>query len=252
MSILVRVLVALMALIAAPAWAQQPVTLEGSVTYRERIALPQNAWLKVMLVELIDASPVVGATASIPTRGQVPIGFRLNVRSDVDTHDGTYGLVAEISSGGRVLFRNPVPVPVSDQAGAQSHIVVNYAPEPIIEPVQPLPTAELLDTIWIVTSIGGRPVTGDVEVTLSIAADHRAGGSGGCNNFFTEATLVEQTLSFGPAAATRMACDAAIMAQEDAYFTALAAVVSYEQDKHGLRLLDAAGIPLVGLVRATE
>lgn len=263
-STLVRVLVALLALLSAPAWAQ-PVILDGTVTYRERIALPPDAWLRVMLVELDGAGPVVGATASIPTRGEVPIAFVLNVRSDVDAYDGTHGLIAEISSGGRVLFRNPLPVPVAEPPGQLTHIIVNFTPDPIVDPKEPEETEEpedpvpllppapgLVDTVWSVTSVGGNPVLENSKPTLSIAADYRAGGTGGCNSFFTEATISGDSISFGPAAATMMACDQDIMDQEHAYFLGLEAVTSYDLDAQGLRLLDAAGIPLIGLVRATE
>ncbi|MBJ3783312.1 META domain-containing protein [Devosia sediminis] len=263
MSKLVSALLALLLILTTPALAQ-PVILDGTVTYRERIALPPDAWLRVMLVELTDGRPIVGATAGIPAKGEVPIAFVLNVRSDVDAHDGTHGLVAEISSGGRVLFRNPVPVPVA-APGNLTHIVANYAPGPIVDPKPPEepdepmlpdpllpPQPGLLDTVWTVTSIGGKPAIADSKPTLSIAADHRAGGTGGCNNFFTEATVSGDSISFGPAAATMMACGQEIMDQEHAYFLALEAVASYHLDAQGLRLLDAAGIPLIGLVSATE
>lgn len=251
MAIVTRIcaLLAILAALAVPAWADT-ITIKGSVNYRERIALPQDAWLRVTLVKLDHATPVAGASASIPALGQIPIAFELNVHSDVAIGDGSYGLVAEISSGGRTMFRNPVPVP-TDGTGPVP-IVVNFAPQPT--PPQPqLPSApDFIDTVWTVTSIGGRPVTGTRSLTLSIATDLRAGGSGGCNNFFTEASIEANSISFGPAAATNMACTPEILEQEAAYFAALAAVSSYESDDKGLRLLDAAGVPLVGLVRTTE
>ena len=92
-------------------------------------------------------------------------------------------------------------------------------------------------------------VFADTEVTLSIAADHRAGGNGGCNNYFTEADFDDPPLTFGPIAGTRMACAPEIMAQEAALFAALGATVGYEFSGDTLKLFDAAGIPLVGLVR---
>jgi putative lipoprotein len=251
MTMLVRTLVALLLLLVTPAWAGT-VTLNGTVTYRERIALPADATLRVTLVRLDGGSPVVGASASIPTRGLVPIAFALNVHTDVDMFDGTHGLTAEISSGETVLFRNSVAVPVTQGAGEPIGILVNFAPQPAPQPEPALPTPDFLEIEWTVTSVGGRPVVGPRPLTLSIAADLRAGGSGGCNNFFTEASIEGETIAFGPPASTRMACEPTIMDQEFAYFVALSAVASFEHDDQGLRLLDAAGIPLVGLVRATE
>lgn len=246
---LIRAAAVLLVMLASPVWAAG-VTINGSVSYRERMALPPNAWLTVTLVTLPTGASVVGASAGIPAKGQVPISFVLNVRNPIDDA-ASYGLVAEISSGGRVLFRNPVPAPVSPGSGEAPTIVLNYAPDHVA-PVRPPPDKSLVDVLWTVTSIGGKPVSGPRPLTLSIAADYRAGGSGGCNNYFTEASLAETGISFGAAAATRMACAPDIMEQEAAYFAALAAVASYERDEQGLRLRDAAGIPLIGLIEAKE
>ncbi len=247
---LMGAMAALLVVLATPAWADG-ITLNGSVTYRERMALPPDAWLRVTLVELENATPVIGASASIPARGQVPLSYSLTIRSTLQ-ESTAYGLVAEITRGGAVLFYNPVPVPVTPETGQAPTIVVNFAPRPPAPPEPPQLQADLVDIVWTVTSIGGRPVSGDRPLTLSIAPDHRAGGFGGCNNYFTEASIESSTITFGPAASTRMGCDAAVMGQEAAYFTALAAVASYERDEHGLRLLDAAGVPLIGLVGTTE
>ena len=270
---LIRVLAALFLLMTMPASATT-VTLSGTVTYRERMALPPDAWLRVNLVDLATASPVLGATANIPASGQVPIAFVLNLHSALDPAR-SYGLMAEISSGSRVLFRNSVPAPVIPGNEQPVAIIVEHAPraapadprpheesdesdgsdkpaEPDLPDPLPAPASELLDSVWTVTSIGGKPVSGNRPLTLSIAADHRAGGSGGCNNYFTEASIEGQSIGFGPAAATRMACAPEIMSQESAFFAALAAVASYEIDDQGLRLRDAAGVPLIGLVRETE
>ena len=242
----------LLMILSAPALAA--TTLNGTVTYRERIALPADAWLRVTLVDLTTMAPVVGASAGIPAKGQAPIGFALNVHSHIEASHAAYGLQAEISSAGQVLFRTPVPVPVTIGNSAPTAIMVFRTPAHPPSPEPPIPAAppELFDTLWTVTSIGGRPVAAPRPPTLSIAPDHRAGGFGGCNNYFTEASVDTEALTFGPAAATRMACAPDLVDEENAYFTALSAVASYELDGQGLRLLDAAGVPLIGLVRTTE
>ena len=249
---LVRAVALILIILSTPALAA--TTLNGTVTYRERMALPADAWLRVTLVDLSTMAPVVGASAGIPAKGQVPIGFALNVHSSIERSNGTYGLLAEISSAGRVLFRTPSPVPVTIGDSAPIAIVVFRTPiqSPTPEPTAPATPSELFDTLWTVTSIGGRPVRAPRPPTFSIAADHRAGGFGGCNNYFTEASIDAQALKFGPAAATRMACAPDLMDEETDYFAALSAVASYELDDQGLRLLDAAGVPLIGLVRTTE
>lgn len=240
---LIQAVLALM-LLAAPV-AAQPFAITGEVFYRERIALPGNATLHVGLVALPGGHPVVGAGASLPARGQVPIGFTLNIRTSVA---GPVGLVAEIKSAGRTLFRTPAPVPVDLARPAPVRLMLVQSRGDASDGTLPTPDAALIDTLWRVTSIGARPASGERPLTLSIAADLRAGGNGGCNNFFTEASFDGDGLRFGPAAATRMACAQEIMAQETAYLAALAATTGFELNDKSLRLLDAAGVPLIGLV----
>ena len=251
---LTRALILLAAVLLSPHAMAGDVTFTGEVAYRERIALPPRAELWVTLVSLPRATPVVSAAASVGASGQVPLHFSLHVRSDVIATGGSYGLIAEIRAEGRTLFRNSQPVPVDVTAPLPTGIVVSFSPDPphdavdqiLLPPERPGP---LLDTAWQVTSIGGDPVRADTEVTLSIAADLRAGGNGGCNNYFTEAGFEGPPLTFGPIAGTRMACSPEIMDQEAALFAALEATVDYELSGDALKLFDAAGIPLVGLIR---
>lgn len=246
---LISIIAALLVL-AVPALAA-PLTVTGEVFYRERMALPSGASLHIELVRLPDGAPVVGAEAYIAPSGQVPLTFNLNIRTNPDPKRD-YGLRAEIRANGQVLFSSPSPVQVDLANPAPiSILVTRQKPQPVAAaPTLPEPT--LLDTRWRVTSIGGKPVTGMRPIILAIAADLRATGNGGCNSYVSELTLLASKLVFGPAAATRMACAEDIMAQEAAYFAALAAVGGFERDDKGLRLLDPAGIPLVGLVPSEE
>lgn len=227
--------------------------ITGTVTYRERMALPTDAVLHVTLVELPAGHAVAGAAAVVPAKGQVPLAFNLAVRAKLDARTA-YGLIAEITGSGRSLFRTPQPVPVIPASGQPVDIVVHFAPAPLPTSSAPPPVvpATLVDMVWRMTSIGGRPATGASPPTLSISSDHRANGTGGCNSYVTSVEFDGNDLAFEPAAATRMACATPIMEQEMAYFTALSAVASYEVDGKSLRLLDAAGVPLIGLVRAGE
>ena len=252
---LLRICLALLALfIATPAFAGD-VTFTGLVTYRERMALPADAALTITLVSLPREQRIASAHASLGGKAGSPIQFTLNVRSDVIATDGQYGLVAEIWSAGYIIFRNWQPVVVDAAEPSGNIIEVEFAPPPPHDPPkQVLPPVEapnpLLDVLWTATSIGGEPVLPQTKVTFSIAADHRAGGSGGCNNYFTEASFATPPLTFGPIAGTRMACDPAVMAQEARFFAALEATAGYDLSGDTLKLVDAAGIPLAGLIRA--
>lgn len=232
-----------------PAMAAEDLTFSGEVTYRQRIALPENAQLRVTLVSLTaeGAKPIAGATALLAAPGQVPLSFAFDVRSNVVSAGGHYGLSAEILSGNVVVFRDAAPVPVDLHAIAPVTIIVQPAPIPA-EPVATLDIMPaIFETEWAVDSIGGNPTLPNARPTLSIAPEGRAGGHGGCNSYFSEAAFADNGLKFGPVAGTRMACAPNVMAQEAALFAALAATASYRLDGVILHLTDAGGTSLVVL-----
>lgn len=98
----------------------------GTVTYRERVALPLNAIVEIRLERLAEASAAahVLATQSIATASrQVPISFELRYRANRLDRQGRYGLRAEIrAANGRLLFESPAPEPVFEH-GSEAELV---------------------------------------------------------------------------------------------------------------------------------
>ena len=83
--------------------------VEGSVTYRERLALTPGARLVVELrdVSLADAAAPLIASRTITNPGQVPIDFRLEYDSADINPRNTYSVRATIfESDGRMAFTN--------------------------------------------------------------------------------------------------------------------------------------------------
>ena len=82
--------------------------IQGSVTYRERIALPPNAQLEIVLadVSLADAPYKAIAEKKIIPAGQVPILFELNYDSNKIMPNYTYAVMARITEDGKLLFIN--------------------------------------------------------------------------------------------------------------------------------------------------
>ncbi len=121
-----------------------------------------------------------------------------------------------------------------DASGAQ---LLAYAAAP----------AGLSGTSWTATGInnGKEAVVSDATtggVTAMFGADGTLTGSGGCNTYTaTYTTSGSDAITIGPVASTRMMCEDAVMATEQAYFTGLAAVTTYEQDANSLTLRDASG-----------
>lgn len=86
----------------------------GTVTYRERIALPANAVVQVQLldVSLMDVSAKQLAEQTIKPQHQVPIPFKLVYKpGDIDERM-TYAVRATIRSGEKLLFVTDRSYPV--------------------------------------------------------------------------------------------------------------------------------------------
>lgn len=248
------VAVAALLLAAGPALAER-VTLKGDVTYRERIALPESGTLSVALIDLAQPDkPGLAATAAIATPGKVPLTFTLNLDTNALDPAHSYALVAQIAGAdGTVWFRNVEPYAIDPLAPAEPIvIVVNFqgsADTPLVDaPVAPPAPPAILGATWNAASIGGTPVVRGSVSSLSIGSDLRAGGRGGCNSWFAQAQVGEQTLALSAVAATRMAClDDKLSAQETAFFDVLARTRFWRIDGSRLTLLDVAGAELAVL-----
>ncbi len=100
---------------------------------------------------------------------------------------------------------------------------------------------ELSGVYWQLTSLNGAaPIDG-----TSLSArfqDGRVNGSAGCNRFNGAYTVDGSKIEFGEAmASTMMACEEAVMNQEQAYFKAMADAASFTATAEILTLLDSGG-----------
>ena len=134
-------------LAAPPAALAQSDRVTGTVTYRERMALPSTAVVEVSLedVSRADAPPLVLASARFEKPGQVPVRFDLGYnRKSIDPAK-RYAVRAEISDGRTVLFRTAEPVLVLTQGHAAtvdlvlSRVTPASMPEPERPEAPPLP-----------------------------------------------------------------------------------------------------------------
>ena len=84
-------------------------SVSGTVAYRERIALPPTAVIKVQLVDVsrADAPAVVVGEQLIEAGGrQVPFAFKIPYDPARIDQRYTYAVQARIEDGGRLLFIN--------------------------------------------------------------------------------------------------------------------------------------------------
>lgn len=225
----------------------RPRTLDGTVSYRERIALPPSAKVEVKLVDisLADAPARTLARASVRPGRQVPIPYRLRYDDRMLKPSGRYALEARISVGGRLWFLNTTQHGVSAGVPIQGDIQL----ERVAQDAGPTPAGP--SGRWLAEDINGRGVVDNAQSVLEIAADGRISGRGGCNGMGGRATIKGSRIRFGQIVSTQMACPPAIMDQEGKFIKALEAARSWRIDtvRNKLLLLDIRGRPIVVLAR---
>lgn len=261
-------LLSALAILVVPAGMALARPLDGSVTYRERIALDPKAAVTVSLVDVshADAPARVIAKQRIRPRGrQVPIDFRLHYAPNRIKPGHRYQLQARIDRGDDLLFINKEAIPVSplDTKGPVTILVQKVAdtdaPTAKGKPVPPKasgsvgPATSLKGTEWLAEDIGGNGVLDIVQSTLSIEGAGKISGSGGCNRYFGTVTLdAAGKIKVGPLGATQMACVPAQMDQERKFLDALSSTRAYRIEGSKLTLLDANGKPLARLVKNSK
>jgi len=116
--------------------APEATRISGSISYRERMALTDQAVVEITLqdVSLADAPSIIIAKQRISNPGQVPIKFELEYPAeDIDVRR-TYSLGVRISDRDQLMFINDTRVPVLTRgAGKEVNIalvrVQNTAPD---------------------------------------------------------------------------------------------------------------------------
>jgi heat shock protein HslJ len=99
---------------------------------------------------------------------------------------------------------------------------------------------------WRLVELGGRPAVGtgtSREAHLVFTTDSaRVGGATGCNHLSGQFTLSGDSLRFGPAITTKMAClDTAVMRQEHDFVVALDSTRGYQIAGDTLTFLGSSG-----------
>ena len=209
--------------------------IEGSVWYRERMALPPNAEIRISLEDVarMDVPSEVIATTRIEPQGGPPWDFSLGY-DPRKLHDrGRYVLRARIEADGQLLFISTRQIPAFDSAaGFPIEIRVSRVggtPTGRTAP-PPTPDVSLTETYWKLTEIDGQPAAlgaGERELHLVLTSEgNHVRGFSGCNRFTGSYERSGSQLHFTPLAATRMACVEG-MEQEQRFLDALGAVMRF-------------------------
>jgi len=219
-----------------------PRTLAGTVTYRERIALPPGAVVEVSLldVSLADAPSRSIARTRIAARRQVPIPYRLRFNDAVIQPGRRYALRAEIRVRGQLWFTT---------TEHHAALVPEASSEIVVQRVAPPAEVGGPTGSWLVQSLRGRPLPAGVRATLQIDSNGSVSAHGGCNGMGGQATIRDRTIRFGPLVGTMMACPEPRMQVENQYRAALEATRSWRMERGVLVLLSGRGARLIVLAR---
>jgi putative lipoprotein len=230
---------------AGCARAEAPA-IRGTATYRERMALPHGAVLALALQDIsrADAPAEILAEARIPIEGQVPVGFALPYDTARIQPGHRYALRGSIELAGRVMFRTDTIHPVLT-GGAGAEVALRLVRAASAAEAAP----PLVGPDWVAEDIGGRGVVERVRSTITLGADGRISGSGGCNRIAGSYTLSGETIGFGQMISTMMACAPAVGEQEQRFLRALGETRRWRIDATGALLLSGADGRRLALLR---
>jgi|KBSMisStandDraft_5_1062788.scaffolds.fasta_scaffold308730_2 putative lipoprotein len=235
-------LASILVLIANAARAQ---SIDGTATYRERMALPANAVFEATLedVSRTDAPAVIVAIERISSPGNPPIAFTITYDSGRIAPDHRYVVRGKILVDGALLFTSDTAVPVLTRGSPAtvSLLLRRASASQTASSGKPL-TA----TYWKAVELAGKPTpaqAGTREVHLQFQVDGRVSGFDGCNQMTGPYTLSEDRLTFGRMAATQMAC-MNTSGTEQAFRAALEHTSRFRIDGDKLELFDDGGVRL--------
>lgn len=199
-------------------------TIRGTITYRERIALPSGAVIQVKLLDVSrqDVAAVEIAGQTITTTGeQVPIAFELVYDPAQIQEQQTYVVRAEIYLNERLTFTTTQMYPVLTRGhGNEVNLLLNK--------VGSSPN-QLTGSKWLLEDLAGTGVVDNVQTTIEFGEDNQISGNGGCNRYFTSYQLDDTSFKVNLIGSTQMMCPPALMNQEQKFFQAL-------EKAHNLRL----------------
>lgn len=220
-------------------------SLQVTVTYRERIALPPDAELDV---QLSDVSRMDTAATRISSQrfalSGVPMSITLAYDPNVLDAQGRYVVVAEIWSEDRRMFRAASDPLVFGSAGTDPvDLVLTMMEDP---DAAQSPAQSIAGVQWAVTEIAGDPWGNEDPATIIIDDQMTLAIFGGCNRFMGQVSISGHTISFPrDLAGTKMACPPEIDARERQFLEALSRAASFVRYRSWLVLTDAEGAPLL-------
>ena len=215
-------------------------TIEGTATYRERVAVPPEATLYVQLQDVSRAdAPSVTLSAKRYALAGVPAKFELSYDDALIQEGMPYVVRGSIYQGDTLLFTTDTAYPVlTNGSGTTADLLLVKA--------QPSGAAVLDGTSWTATGLNGEALEAERHPGLTFDKDGAFSGTGGCNRFTGQADIAGSKISFPDnMAATLMACPPPLDEIERQFFKALQVVTTFAFKGDSLVLLDSDGQPVV-------
>jgi putative lipoprotein len=229
------------------AYSQGPLTINGTATYRERMALAPDAVFEATLedVSRADATASVIGETRIESPGNPPFHFSISYNPGQIVSSHTYVVRARVSESGKLLFTTDqrYQVLTLGHGSEIAMMMLRRVSSPAAAPATGADTP-LRETYWKLVQLGETQVVvtdQQREPNLVFHADqNRVTGSGGCNRLTGSYTVEGRSLRFGGIASTRMACMQG-METEAAFLAALDKVRRWKTNGQQLELYDADG-----------
>jgi heat shock protein HslJ len=200
------------------------------------------------------------------------VGGLLSVRADCNTVSGTYhqiGRRLSLQLGPSTLAACPPDSQADEflrqlgavvsQVSIETTLVLNLRLDAGSMIFEAQPALSLGGTNWMVLAYNnGRGAVTTVQsgtaMTVDFGADGIVSGNAGCNTYSGSYSYSddEKSVSIGPLATTRMACPEPVMAEEQAFLTALQASTQYEITSERLTLRNADGAIQVDLLPPSQ
>ena len=195
-----------------PTNAGPSYTVQGDVSYRERMALPDGAVLWVQLAQVDDQ----GRTLLIldeyeqRTKGQVPLPFSLAYDGEKLYNEGKYALLARILYQDTSIFASTSPMPLTLPTDMPQHMVLQR-PEPLSATAFHAPTPrELTGKRWELRNLYGAPVERFAEERIPglsfLPDERRINGHDGCNGLSASYSAAGERVDIGQSAGTLKMC----------------------------------------------
>jgi putative lipoprotein len=239
---------ALFSVIATAAMAQ---SIQGTATYKERMALPAGAVFEATIedVSRADAPAVVIARTRVASPGNPPIEFAIAYDRARILADHQYVVRAKILLEDKLLFASDTAAPVITRGSPTSVSLMLRRVPSAPSSARPLET-----TYWKAVELAGKPAPQQQpirEAHLVFQAEGRVSGSDGCNRIIGTYELKGEAITLGQMAGTHMACaDTTDIEQE--FRAALKGASRWKIAGDRLELIDAAGVTLAAFEARAE